>query len=172
MLTTWLLGLLNTHKWKIVGLGLFLGVCLGSYYYGQNSVEATVITNTVIQEKIVTVEVEKVVVHRETVTVVVRKPDGTVTETTTEVEDIASETNTATQAETTTASNQAVVFKPDAKKYRLGAFAEAKDVARTFDRGNWTYGMSAGARVMGPVWAEGGYNFGTKAVHLGLAVEF
>lgn len=171
----WLL-LLQNHWKKFAGLLVML-VCFGGGAYVGNKftkpeIQIQVKEKIVEKEKIVTVEVEKKNTKTKKKTVVVTKPDGTKTETTTEDTEIKEEktTNTKKESEKITKTETKAIAQD---KYRLGIFA-ARSVPSLMEKplDKPDLGVGAGMRLWGPAWVDTSYTFNTKELSLGLSVQF
>ncbi len=98
-----------------------------------------------------------------TTRIVETRPDGTRIETT---------ENRAIKKTEGKREEKRVRAEKTESKYRVGVYGVKKiDEAVTTPK-KPDYGISAGKRLLGPIWVDGAYNFGTRDLQIGVSVEF
>ena len=160
------LTLLDKFKKPILLALLAILLVLSGYYLAKRTIKPEIQIKEKIVEKVV--EVEKKKINSKTHTTIVTKPDGTKTETT----DTETKTESETKKDSETKTEKSVVSKPNnLDKYRIGAFGDIKtsDLPNSADYG---YGISAGIRVLGPVWLDTHYNIKRHELGLGASLQF
>jgi hypothetical protein len=145
-----------TQPW-IKKIGLYLACALVAFGVGFYCATKIMKSDTP-QDKTVTSEKKHTTKH--TTTKIVTKPDGTVEQT----------TEDKTETDETSSSSHSVKPKP-ADKYRIGAFGDAK-ISDLLEPSGYGYGISAGMRVLGPVWLDTQYNIKKKDLSLGASIQF
>lgn len=148
--------------WKPITILLALVACLsGGYFWGKSK------TETIIQEKIVQVEVQKQSEHKKTTKKTTQKPDGTVI--TEETDESKKDSESSSQ---TTASKDSHT-KPALSKYKVGVLVHTDINSDTLRKPELDYSALVGARLGDlPIWVEGTYKFKDKSVGVGLSWEF
>lgn len=140
--------------WKIIlPIVLLLMAAGGGYYYGSQKepvVIEKVVTKTEIQEKIIT-------------RTVIRRPDGTIEETTKE----ENRKETSKQKEDTVAKGGTGRSNSD---YRVGLRYWASSPIDAIQPGWDDAGVSLGRRVIGPVWLDLEAN--RKQMAMGVSVQW
>lgn len=151
------------NKYTILVL-LALGLFLGGYFSGKQDIQ------TVVQEKVVYKEGETLTVYRDRIVTVTKivKPDGTVTEIT------KTEDKDKTQDKKTTEvdKDKSTTTTPVLSKYSLGLYTQKELASNWLLRDNYKYGVSAGYRVLSPLWLKSIYFPTDKLIMVGIEIEF
>lgn len=174
-----MLNFLNKYKWHLTGIISVLILVISSYFYGKKSVKPTIITKVEIKEKIVEkeikVKVESKDTKKSTEKTIIKKPDGTIIETIKEIDETKVEntdktTNSVTQ-EKEKIKKPEVVYKPE-KKYKIGVSTELKNLKKPFEKKEYSIWLEGGAKLIGPLWLEGGFNIDDHSAKIGISLNF